>query len=196
MRCNNMDDDNELKKLENTVWKTRTARIHSEKRCLAAADFYRNINLYYSCIVIALSILNYASFIEPYMKEKYGLLAINMSVCLMLSILKLNPERCKEYANSYRNNHIALQKLGYELAYRRNEINIFEYEKKYTDILNLCPNHTEQDYREGVYDNRYNDEIAWQRIKVSYYIGAIKVKVLHLFWCILPLFLIIIVYVV
>lgn len=192
-----MVDDNEWKKLETTVWKTRTARIHSEKRCLAAASFYRNINLYYSCVVIALSILNYASFIEPYMKEKYGLLSIIMSICLMLAILKLNPEHCKECANLYRNNYIALQNLGYEIANRqKNETNIFKYEKKYINILNLCPNHTEQDYREGVYDNRYNDEMVWQRNKVLYYIGVMKVKVLHLFWCILPLFLIISVYII
>lgn len=55
--------------------------------------------------------LNYANFIDVYIKEKLTLLSLIMSVCLMLVILRLNPEHYRELANKYKSNHIALQDL-------------------------------------------------------------------------------------
>lgn len=191
-----LDNKEEWRSLENTVWKTRTARIHSEKRCINLATFYQTINLYYTCIVIILSMLNYANFIDVYIKEKLTLLSLIMSVCLMLVILRLNPEHYRELANKYKSNHIALQDLWYEVVDASQTGNILEYQKKYTSILSLCPNHTEQDYREGIYDNRYNDEITWQRCTSAYYINLVRTKILQILWILLPVFVIVIVCVV
>ena len=190
------DIQNEWKIFENTVWKTRTARIHSEKRCLDAAAFYQAMNIYYSCIVVALSLLNYASFIDVCTKEKIGMLSLVMSICLMLVILKLNPDHYRELSNKYKTNHIALQNLVYEIANIKPSDNILEYQKRYVDILRLCPNHTEQDYREGVYDSRYNDDLTWQRCKLSYYVNIVIAKICRLFWIVLPIIIMFFVYIV
>ena len=96
----------DTKKLRDTIWTTRISRVNAEQRLLNKEAFVEWLNIYYSFIIICLSIvlLQYNSKLLSYCN-------LFISLCLLLSILHLKSYKLKEQALSYRNNYSELYKL-------------------------------------------------------------------------------------
>lgn len=140
----------DTKKLRDTIWTTRISRVNAEQRLLNKEAFVEWLNIYYSFIIICLSIvlLQYNSKLLSYCN-------LFISLCLLLSILHLKSYKLKEQALSYRNNYSELYKLEMSLNDNIQENTFVEIQNKYCELLKESENHIPYDYYKTVFNSNY-----------------------------------------
>jgi len=172
--------------LKNQIWITRISRVNAEKRLLRKEKFIQLMNIYYSCIIIILSIISLV-----YSDNKLSMLSLIMSISLTLSILYLNSQKYADSAASFRDNYVHLQRLEYELNHiEESDIaSMKEIEGKYCDLLNVCNNHITYDYLITLrfsHDDFKNDR--WnESLKHKFYWEYWWRKIIYLIWFLLPI---------
>lgn len=133
-----------LKELERVVDLTRRARMEASDRLISTERFIQNINIYYSCFAVILSILC--------LFDDNMLLAIISTVLtsiLAISIVFLNAQHYGDRAQQFHDNFLELYQL---LFYIRAAIRSKDYSKthnfeaRYIALLKSVENHTQQDF--------------------------------------------------
>ena len=132
----------DIENFKNQVYTTRKARINSSERLMKKEHFIQGINIYYSCILIAISVygLNNQSYI-------FSLLSIIASISLTLSLLYISAQKYSERAAALKKNYIELQELYYKLENFTEETpELTKYQQQYIELLHNSENHSEMDF--------------------------------------------------
>lgn len=139
--------DSELKalqELERVVDFTRRARMEASDRLISSEQFIQNINIYYSCFVVILSILC--------LFDNSKVLAIISTVLtsiLAISIVFLNAQHYGERAQQFHDNYLELYQLLFEIrtAIRKKDYQETpKLESRYIVLLKSIKHHTQQDF--------------------------------------------------
>lgn len=131
--------DNNLKdKLDRNIWITRKCRIIASERLLRSARFVEFLNVYYSIIVITLSLL---SLLEH--NDQFSLASIVLSIALTISIVYANTTGLRDRSTALKQNYIDLQILLDQLSYIKAEETdkVLAISNKYAELLKLSENH-------------------------------------------------------
>lgn len=137
----------ELEKFKDNVWLTRKARINASERLIYANKFVKVLNVYYSCFLIVLSIIDIL-----YEDLDFGSLSLIITIILTISLFFIDSQQFAERANSLKNNYIDMQKILFHIS---NE-NIGEMKDYYLDLLSGCENHTNADYYKAMLQSDEN----------------------------------------
>ncbi len=144
-------------KLKDNIWKTRKARINASERLLSKANFIKFLNVYYSCVLIILSIIDITSSSIDMSVE-----SLCLSIILTISLVYLDSQLYLDRANDLKKNYIDLQKLINEI----NDENCDKISEEYIKLLEKTENHTEYDYYKVLIDNGI---LELKPIKYIYY---------------------------
>ena len=131
-------ETNLKEKLEKNIWITRKCRINASERLLRSAKFVEFLNVYYSIIVITLSLL---SLIKR--NDRISFASIVLSIALTISIVYANATGLRERAAALKQNYIALQVLLDKLCnIKETETDsVLDISNKYAELLELSENH-------------------------------------------------------
>lgn len=143
----NIECKNELDKFVDNVWKTRKARINASERLIYVSKFVRILNVYYSCFLIVLSLVDIKSD-----KIDLTILSLGLSIILSLSLFFIDSQQFMERANSLKNNYIEMQRILLHIS----DKNLKEMKDKYLDLLSQCENHTNADYYKALFQSKCN----------------------------------------
>ena len=133
-----------LQELERVVDFTRRARMEASDRLISSERFIQNINIYYSCFAVILSILC--------LFDNNKVLAIISTVLtsiLAISIVFLNAQHYGERAQQFHDNFLELYQLLFEIRTairKKNYQETPELERRYIVLLKSIENHTQQDF--------------------------------------------------
>lgn len=132
----------DIEVLKNRVYTTRKSRINTSERLIKKEKFIQGINIYYSCVLIAVSIFGLNN--QSYMMS---LLSVIASISLTMSLLYISNQRYSERAQELKNNYICLQELYFKLEELNNETkDLSAFEQQYIELLHSSENHSEMDY--------------------------------------------------
>lgn len=133
-----------LQELERVVDFTRRARMEASDRLISSERFIQNINIYYSCFAVILSILC--------LFDDNNVLAIISTVLtsiLAISIVFLNAQHYGERAQQFHDNFLELYQLLFDIraAIRSKDYaQTHNFEVCYIELLKSIENHTQQDF--------------------------------------------------
>lgn len=133
-----------LQELERVVDFTRRARMEASDRLISSERFIQNINIYYSCFTVILSIL--CLFDNNIVLT---IISTILTSILAISIVFLNAQHYGERAQQFHDNFLELYQLLFEI---RTAIRKKDYEKtpklevRYIELLKSIENHTQQDF--------------------------------------------------
>lgn len=133
-----------LYELERVVDFTRRARMEASDRLISSERFIQNINIYYSCFAVIVSILCLV-----YESKVLSVFSAILTAILAISIVFLNAQHYGERAQQFHENFLELYQLLFKIRTDiRNEIvsNIPIYEEQYIKLLKSIENHTQQDF--------------------------------------------------
>lgn len=133
----------DIEKLKVNIWKTRKARINTSERLYGQERHMQYFNIYYTCVIVALSIYSLA-------KPSYALSIATVMSSVILTILSvyLNSQRFSQRAGELKVNYIEMHKLSLKLEHLSNSDTeqLCEIEDKYCELLHQCENQREIDY--------------------------------------------------
>lgn len=127
----------EIEKFKTNVWLTRKARINASERLIKASKFVRFLNVYYSCFLIILSLIDMGSD-----KMDLNILSLCLSITLSLSLFFIDSQQFMERANLLKNNYIEMQRILFHLSNK----NFEDMKDLYLELLGECENHTNHDF--------------------------------------------------
>lgn len=179
-------DDEKIKKLKDQIWTTRVSRANAEKRLLNKNNFIQGINIYYSCITIAYSILSVI-----YNDNNLGILTVFMTISLLITVLYLNSLKYVECARDYRANYTKLHRLELELDDELiDSKRVSQIKDEYCTLLDSSCNHISYDYYWTVYASTGDyREKKWKSIRLKYYWNVIWRVLVKIAILILPIIL-------
>lgn len=170
----------ELEKFKDNVWLTRKARINASERLIYANKFIKVLNVYYSCFLIILSIVDIL-----YENLDFGLLSLIVTIILTISLFFIDSQQFAERAGSLKNNYIKMQKIIFHVS---NE-NIDDMKDNYLQLLSDCENHTNADYYKVMLQSDYPIKTkVWNFIKYIF-LYRMWIFMLRTLLIILPLFI-------
>lgn len=139
----------DIKELENRIWSTRKCRINASERLIRNDKFLHFCNMYYSCFLTVVSIMQL-----KFDYENMEIFSVCLSVALLVILAYFNSQKYIERANNFKNNYIELQEL-YDLVTKNHNNELDDILKKYYQLLNDCENHATIDYLTFLFnDNR------------------------------------------
>lgn len=146
----NNKTENPNEKLQNQIWTTRASRINAEKRLLHNEQFVQWINIYYSCVTVAVSI---CLLLRP--DQIFSLLTTTMTIALLVVVLFFKSLRFSERAFDFRRIYTELQKLEFQLNRKDLDIDTIEaIQNKYCDLMAEGENHITFDYYKAVWESK------------------------------------------
>lgn len=141
-------DINQLKEFSRKLWITRKCRIEASERVKKDNDLFQRLLVYYSIILVALSILDMQSKLNT---SKSSLLILISSVALSLFSMFVVSRNYNERYINLKNCYIELDKLYMILKEMENSNNIDSEKLEtmvdcYNNILKCVENHNEYDF--------------------------------------------------
>ena len=133
-----------LHELERVVDFTRRARMEASDRLIASERFIQNINIYYSCFAVILSILCLLDN-NPIL----NIISALLTSILAISIVFLNAQHYGDRAQQFHDNFLELYQLLFDVraAIRSGEYtHTHDLEVRYIELLKSIENHTQQDF--------------------------------------------------
>lgn len=140
----NEDEIKALEKLKRVVDLTRRARMEAADRLIASERFIQNINVYYSCFSVILSV-----FCLLNNNIILSVISTILTAILAISIVFLNAQHYGQRSHQFHNDFLELYQLLFDIdtAIRQKQYsNTCELEKRYIDLLKSIENHTQQDF--------------------------------------------------
>ncbi|MCX8074210.1 MAG: SLATT domain-containing protein [Clostridia bacterium] len=162
----------EYRKLENRIWNTYKSRINTSERLKSKADYIDFISVYYSALLVVISILNLllkSSIIE--------ISSIVLSIMVTIFILYMNGQNLREKYIKMKKNYIDLSGLYYSVngyisslgSGFDNEELLEKFSKhitEYNELLDQVQNHSVYDFQKyKKQENIRNKGIAISDIK-------------------------------
>jgi hypothetical protein len=141
-------DELQLKEFIRRLWITRKCRIVASERVKRENDLFQSLIVYYSIILVGLSIWDIQSNLKP---SKSSLLILIASVTLSLFSTFVASKNYNERHFNLKNCYIELDKLYIRLKEIENQgvktsTQIEDITEKYNNILKCVENHSELDY--------------------------------------------------
>jgi len=133
-----------LHELERVVDFTRRARIEASDRLISSERFIQNINIYYSCFTVILSILCLLDN-SPVL----SIISTLLTSILAISIVFLNAQHYGDRTQRFHDNFLELYHLLFDVraAIRSREYtHTHDLEAHYIELLKSIENHTQQDF--------------------------------------------------
>lgn len=133
-----------LHELERVVDFTRRARMEASDRLISSERFIQNINIYYSCFTVILSILCLLDN-SPILT----IMSTLLTSILAISIVFLNAQHYGDRAQQFHDNFLELYQLLFDVraAIRSREYtHTHDLEVRYIELLKSIENHTQQDF--------------------------------------------------
>lgn len=133
-----------LHELERVVDFTRRARMEASDRLISSERFIQNINIYYSCFTVILSIL---CLLDN--SPTLTIMSTILTSILAISIVFLNAQHYGERAQQFHDNFLELYQLLFDVraAIRSEEYtHTHDLEVRYIELLKSIENHTQQDF--------------------------------------------------
>lgn len=174
----------EFNSLKNRIWKSYKSRINTAERLKDKHEFVAFLSIYYSAILSAVSILNYAN-----KSEKMDVFSIVMSVMVTILFLYFEGRNYKERYIKMKENYNELNLLYYkvESSIRLNEIskeNFNSLSEKYIELLNVVENHSEKDFIKYIIHEKENN-LNW-KVVIKYYLGIGIIGIFKMTMVIIP----------
>lgn len=152
-------------KLSDKIWVTRKTRINSEKRLKSYALLSDISIIFYSLLIVFLSISGY---IKP--NDKINYLTICSSVSLLVISVFISSTKFTERANAMRNCYIRLHELYYKVieSEKHNDSEkLFDYQSYYNDMLLNIENHSDYDFLYLRFDLRKKNDTTLDPFTLS-----------------------------
>lgn len=174
----------EFNSLKNRIWKSYKSRINTAERLKDKHEFVAFLSIYYSAILSAVSILNYAN-----KSEKMDVFAIVMSVMVTILFLYFEGRNYKERYIKMKENYNELNLLYYkvESSIKLNEIskeNFNSLSEKYIELLNAVENHSEKDFIKYIIHEKENN-LNW-KVVIKYYLRIGIIEIFKISMVIIP----------
>lgn len=165
-------------KLSRNIWITRKCRINASERLLCTAKYVEFINVYYSIVVIAISVLS-LSLQESWLSIA-GLIG---SIALTISIVYVNATGLRERSMALKLNYISLQMLLDRLTLLADDDvpGVLEIDAEYTELLKTSENHLTID----MYQLRFNAKDDDLKLKRNESVFWVAYRIWSLIWKIL-----------
>lgn len=122
--------------LQDKIWITSRVRMMAEKRLLKYNNWSLFLLAYYSAFTVIISV--FSEYFETFYSQFDGA-TIAASVAVLVASLVVSGFRFERTASLYRDCYLSLQRL-YEA-----DDDADSKDKKYADILAVCPNHSSSD---------------------------------------------------
>jgi len=138
----------QIEELLRNIWITRKSRIEASERLINKHNLYQLLIVYYSIVVVSLSIWDIHST-QPVSKSSLALLIA--SIILSLISMFVTSRNYQERYFNLKNCYIELYELYWELKKMKREddynSNLFyQVNQRYNCLLNYVENHTKYDY--------------------------------------------------
>ena len=133
----------EVKKLKDDIWKTRKSRINASERLLNQSNYVKFINLYFSCFLIIINIIDITSD-----KLNLSVISLILSIILTISLVFLDSKQYLERSSQLKKNYISLQQILYEV----DDSNYKDKRREYINLMNDTENHNEDDFLKVLID--------------------------------------------
>lgn len=127
-------------KLEQNIWITRKCRINASERLLKTAEFIERLNVWYSIVVIILSLISVVT-----QDDQLSLISLICSIALTVSLFYANAKGFRDRSLALKQNYIELQLLLDELMCTSDTDVITNISRKYADLLKNSENHLQAD---------------------------------------------------
>lgn len=164
--------------LSNKIWITRKTRICTEKRLLRNASWAQAFMIYYSCILVILSIWNLV-----YPSDQTELFAVFYSVIVLISSIYLSSQQFKERSLSMKNCYIKLDELCSKAQKAEKEGDdklLSSIESDYSNILLSVENHSDYDYLSFRFTSRNDPDSTLPKFELIDYIDYLWLKGIRL----------------
>lgn len=144
-------------RLDRNIWITRKCRINASERLLRDAKYIEFLNVYYSILVIGLSLLSLLNH-----NDNLSLVSTLFSIALTISIIYANTTSMRERSCSLKQNYIDLQTLLDQLSYiqESDASKILDISNKYSELLKNSENHATIDLYRLKYSSKKEDHLA------------------------------------
>lgn len=126
------------------------------------------INIYYSCFLIVLSIIDIV--VED---VDLSVLSLILTILLTISLFFIDSQQFSERANTLKKNYISMQKILFSLS----EENLSEMKGAYLELLNESENHSNSDYYKALIES--SDDLKMKTFAI------IKYLLLYYVWVVL-----------
>lgn len=140
-------------KLEKNIWITRKCRINASERLLSHAKFIETLNVYYSILIILVSLI---SCIEK--DDTLSTISLALSIGLTISIIYANATSYRERAAELKQNYIELQLLLDRLSFIKDDEKeeTLAIGQKYGEMLKATENHLPFDWLCAKFNDKEN----------------------------------------
>lgn len=166
--------------MKNKIWITRKTRIFAERRMQRLDLISKVILIYYSFILVCLSIINFKNA-SAAIEE----IIIISSFAILITSIFLSSQRFKERAIYFKNCYIQLDELYLKICHaeENNPLKAEELEQfrsEYLKILDSVENHSSYDFICLRYSLRKNKKTTLEPFKISDYVSFWSFKALRL----------------
>ncbi|MCE9884389.1 SLATT domain-containing protein [Obesumbacterium proteus] len=144
--------------LSDRIWWTKKSKIQTEKRLLRKDIASQIILLWYTVFSVFASVYELA---KPSTNSLFSVLMVSLSVLIMAVTLFIGNRTFKERAMLVKQCYEQLSILNIqadEAEKTNNKDDIFKLEDEYKNILSVCENHSDLDYKKAVVFEYLNTE--------------------------------------
>lgn len=169
------------------IWFTRKARIRASERLLRNDFHAQCILIYYSSLVVCVSILDLG--VENLFNGKAGVILCALSVAVLVLSSFITSINFKGRGLAFKDNYISLHAL-YERVKASNIQDLTtDQTDEYFELLKNCENHLDLDdlYARVIYCNNNTSRKATCKEIASLYFYIIKRKITIVFLYVIPL---------
>lgn len=142
--------------LADRIWWTKKSRIQTEKRLLQKDIYSQIILLWYTVFSVFASIYELAT---PSNNNLFSVLMISLSVMIMAVTLFIGSRGFKERAMLVKQCYEQLSVLNNKanaINSNNNSYNVIDLEAEYKNILSVCENHSDIDFKKAVVFEYFN----------------------------------------
>ncbi|KFB09471.1 SLATT domain-containing protein [Nitratireductor basaltis] len=136
--------DSQKNQVQDKIWITSRVRMTAERRLLQYNNWSLFLLAYYSLFTVVLSVFSeYFKSFYPY----FDGITIVATVAVLVASLVVGGFRFERTASLYRDCYLSLQRLYEDEGDGRAK------QKDYADILVVCPNHSNGDYHDFLFNH-------------------------------------------
>jgi hypothetical protein len=137
-----------IENIDDKIWITSRVRMGSERRMLRYNNWSLFLLAYYSVIVVIVSV--FPAYFAAHFIHFDGI-SVTASVTVLVASLVVGGFRFERTASLFRDCYLSLQRLG------DGAIDTETKRQRYSDILLMCPNHSDGDYYDFLVSHTYFD---------------------------------------
>ena len=183
-------DKQQIAEFGNQIWCTRVSRVNAEKRLKHKEAFAEELNIYYSCFTVILSISLFLIQKEE-VNRLFSAISLTMTVVVTICILYCKSLRYTDRARDYKSNYTELQQLEFSLKHIISMAELKNIEDTYCKLLMGAENHIPYDYYKTILESNKSyknkkDEKDLQQIRVKYDWGRCWRFAVEVFLVIIP----------